>query len=241
MRCGRDGAAGARIPSPRGPSARAAGLRNKRRLSFVVAVVALCGLVGCDQYRRWSRSCIEAPSADLRLAAADGDREAQWDLGRFYLQAFWYGHGARCTLTQSVRRHDAGGLAVTWVRRAAHQGHPGAQNALGYLYSRGDIVPADDAEAAIWVRRAAAQGHPGAQNALGEMYENGRGLPRDPVAAYVWYSRAESGSPDFALSTRAAAENRIRIAGSLRGCRKESSKAGDIHLPTGCSTTTMFP
>ena len=224
MRCDRDTAASARIPSLRRPSAPVADLRNehpqRRCLSFIVAVVALCGLVGCDQYFSWTHSCIETPSADLRLAATDGNAEAQWSLGAFYLEAFRFGHSGRvrCTLTQSVRRHEAGDLAVTWVRRAADQGHPSAQSALGYLYFLGDILPADDAEAAIWWHRAADQGDPRAQNRLGEMYENGRGVPRDLVAAYVWYSLAESGSRDSVLSvlsTDTPAENRIRIAGSL--------------------------
>ena len=52
--------------------------------------------------------------------------------------------------------------AVKWFRKAAEQGHAGAQANLGFMYDRGWGVPEDDREAVKWFRKAAEQGHAGA-------------------------------------------------------------------------------
>jgi TPR repeat protein/DNA-binding IscR family transcriptional regulator len=83
------------------------------------------------------------------------------------------------------------------VRRAAEQGHAIAQNNLGIMYSSGQGVPQDDAEAAKWYRRAAEQGEAFAQYNLGIMYDTGRGVQHDDGQAAKWYHRAaEQGDPD---------------------------------------------
>ena len=66
--------------------------------------------------------------------------------------------------------------AVSWFRKAAEQGHAGAQYNLGLKYARGEGVPKDDAEAVSWYRKAAEQGHAGAQFNLGLMYARGEGV-----------------------------------------------------------------
>ncbi|MBO7224189.1 MAG: sel1 repeat family protein, partial [Kiritimatiellae bacterium] len=52
--------------------------------------------------------------------------------------------------------------AVKWFRKAAEQGHAGAQYRLGICYGKGLGVPQDHEEAAKWVRKAAEQGDAGA-------------------------------------------------------------------------------
>lgn len=54
------------------------------------------------------------------------------------------------------------------IRKAADQGHSGAQFNLGAMYLRGEAVGEDDegAEVVMWFRKAAAQGHAAAQRAL---------------------------------------------------------------------------
>ena len=70
----------------------------------------------------------------LRLlrGAQKGDREAQFRAG------FSYESG--CGVPQSFEQ------AIHWYRKAAENGHPGAQNSLGTLYLRGLGVEQSDAE-----------------------------------------------------------------------------------------------
>jgi TPR repeat protein len=92
---------------------------------------------------------------------------------------------------------EAGGVeqdyttAVTWYRKAADQGHPGAQWSLGTMYQDGlgDVPRAFEA-AASWYRKAADQGHALAQSDLGTVYAKGQGVPQDYVSALMWYSLA---------------------------------------------------
>jgi TPR repeat protein len=56
--------------------------------------------------------------------------------------------------------------AVPWYRKAAEQGHAGAQYTLGTMYDRGWGVAKDMTQAAEWYRRAAKQGYAMAQDEL---------------------------------------------------------------------------
>ena len=49
--------------------------------------------------------------------------------------------------------------AVRWYRKAAEQGHAGAQNNLGVFYVSGEGVIADEREAYIWYSIAKANGN----------------------------------------------------------------------------------
>eukprot|EP00614_Pseudopedinella_elastica_P014111 CAMPEP_0172581742 /NCGR_PEP_ID=MMETSP1068-20121228/1075_1 /TAXON_ID=35684 /ORGANISM="Pseudopedinella elastica, Strain CCMP716" /LENGTH=71 /DNA_ID=CAMNT_0013374845 /DNA_START=15 /DNA_END=226 /DNA_ORIENTATION=- len=48
--------------------------------------------------------------------------------------------------------------AAAWWRKAADQGHAGAQFNLGDMYEEGRSVPKNIAKALSWFRKAAAQG-----------------------------------------------------------------------------------
>jgi hypothetical protein len=82
---------------------------------------------------------------------------------------------------------------LTWYRRAAAQGHAGAQCSLGVFYEqgRGGLFK-DEREAARLYKVAAGQGkNAGAQNNLGFFYEQGRGgLPKDEGEAARLYKLA---------------------------------------------------
>jgi TPR repeat protein len=84
--------------------------------------------------------------------------------------------------------------AARWYRKAADQGHAGAQNNLGYMYCQGQGVPQDYAEAARWFRKAADQGDAEAQYNLGIMYDQGQGVPQDYVQAHMWLNLAAAHS-----------------------------------------------
>ena len=88
--------------------------------------------------------------------------------------------------------------AVQWFRKAAEQGHSGAQNNLGFCYNNGQGVVQDSAEAVQWYRKAAEQGHIGAQNNLGSCYREGKGVVQNYAEAVQWYRKA----PDRGLPKR---------------------------------------
>ncbi len=58
------------------------------------------------------------------------------------------------------------------------------------MYSNGQGVPQDYAEAVKWYRKAAEQGATEAQNSLGFMYYKGRGVPQDYAEAVKWFRKA---------------------------------------------------
>ena len=60
------------------------------------------------------------------------------------------------------------------------------------MYSNGDGVPENDAEAVKWCRQSADQGDADAQFNLGVMYFSGEGVPENFVHAYVWWSMAKT-------------------------------------------------
>ena len=95
-------------------------------------------------------------------------------------------------------------LASLWFRKAAEQGHAGAQVNLGTLYLLGRGVSASDREALFWFRRAAAQRDALAFAKLGRMYEQGRGVPQDFVQAHMWYNLSAAHGEKRAVEIRDA-------------------------------------
>jgi TPR repeat protein len=84
---------------------------------------------------------------------------------------------------------------VDSLKKEAAQGDADAQFTLGFLYSKGEGVPQDHAEALKWFRLAAAQGHAKAQYNLGAMYGNGQGVPQNYVQALKWLTLAAATFP----------------------------------------------
>ena len=80
--------------------------------------------------------------------------------------------------------------AAAFCLDAAKQGFVAAQNNLGVMYSLGQGVARDDAEAVKWFRKAAEQGNADAQNNLGLMFSLGRGAKKYDAEAVKWYRMA---------------------------------------------------
>ena len=80
--------------------------------------------------------------------------------------------------------------AVYWYRKAAEQGHAGAQCNLGVCYANGQGVNKSMYEAVKWFRKAAEQGDALAQNNLGICYEKGQGVNKSMNEAVNWYRKA---------------------------------------------------
>ena len=75
-------------------------------------------------------------------------------------------------------------------RVSAEQGDPKAQSKLGHMYSHGQGVSQNYAEAVRWYRKAADQGDPEGQYGLASMYYYGRGVPQDYTDAFHWYRKS---------------------------------------------------
>ena len=126
----------------------------------------------------------------LRAQADKGDAQAQTTLGLYYRFGIF--------VTKDCVQ------ALFWFRKAAEQGWPGAQWALGVQYQGGSpagpieaCVPQDLTQAAAWFRKAADEGLPSAQYKLGLSYETGAGVPKDYRLAVFWYRKAaEQGDAD---------------------------------------------
>lgn len=65
-----------------------------------------------------------------------------------------------------------------------------AQVRIGYMYSNGQGVSQDYAEAFRWYRRAAEQGDVWGQNNLGSMYAGGEGVTKDYAEAAKWFKKS---------------------------------------------------
>jgi uncharacterized protein len=126
--------------------------------------------------------------AELEDAAEAGDADAQFELGRVYLDE----HSGLQDLAQ----------ARSWVSRAAEQGHVGAQSLLGHMYHSGRGALQSFTLAHDWLLRAARQNDAVAQFSLGLMYREGQAVPADPVAAYSWFNLAASQGLEDAREAR---------------------------------------
>jgi WD40 repeat protein/TPR repeat protein len=89
------------------------------------------------------------------------------------------------------------GKAANLFRKAAEQGHSGAQFFLGLSYHEGSGVIKDEAEAVKWIYRAGAQGHADAQLLLGKLFLTGTGVPQSATEAATWFRKAaDQGNPE---------------------------------------------
>ena len=98
---------------------------------------------------------------------------------------------------KAYQRNDYATALREW-QPLANQGQAAAQYQLGLLYSNGQGVPKDDAQARQWYEKAANQGHPLAQVNLGGLYDYGRGGTQDFRMAVRWYLRAANQGNELA-------------------------------------------
>ena len=118
------------------------------------------------------------------VAAARGDAEAQFRLGRLHSNEH-----IGCWTDGPNPVFDMA-AAAKFYRLAAAQQHVHALWCLGGMYEKGDGVGRDDAEAVKCYRMAADKGLVYAQYSLGVMLEEGRGVERDEAEAIRWYKAA---------------------------------------------------
>ena len=77
--------------------------------------------------------------------------------------------------------------AAQCFRKAALQGHPGAQLQLALLSQQGQGVPVDFSEAMRWLQKARAQKQPHAACAIARLYFEGQGVDKNLDEAARWF------------------------------------------------------
>ena len=155
------------------------------RIRTLAALVALAWTLGCGLPAQGQGLGPGFPGPTLQ-AAQRGEAAAQFEMGERYL------YGSR-----DVPQDTAQGLS--WLRKAAAQGHLQAISSLARVYEMGRLVARDDAQALSWYRQAAAHPAPSdteariraaAQFQLGTMLIEGRGAPRDAVEGLALLEQA---------------------------------------------------
>lgn len=116
----------------------------------------------------------------LRKAAAQGDVEAERQLGYLYLDGKYVGQDFA--------------EAARWLKAAVERNDAGAEAQLADLYHHGRGVPADQAELLRLAIQAGEQGDAWALAQIGAAYANGQGLPKSGSAAMRWFAVASQRS-----------------------------------------------
>ncbi len=123
-----------------------------RKNKILYAIFVFCLVTGCTEQRQTlvvrdyvPASQVQIPDlALLRQEAAQGNAQAQFELGRLYESGLG--------VPKSHKK------AMEYWKLAAEQNHPLAQYGLGWLYFYGEGVMTDFSEGCYWMRRAASQG-----------------------------------------------------------------------------------
>ena len=123
-----------------------------------------------------------SPIGELSAKAAQGDAEAQFQLGMRYRNG------------DGVPKNYAD--ALKWLQKASEQGNPKAQSELGLMHEGGLGTAVNYEEAVKWYRKSAEQGCSWGQNNLGVMYDHGLGVPQDrEESVRLFRKAAEQGMP----------------------------------------------
>ncbi len=141
----------------------------------------------------WSRGEHEAAVKEWLGPAANGDADAQFNMG----QAYKLGKG----VPQDLKRAEA------WYRKAAAQGHIKASDTLGLLLFQDNRK----ADALPFLQASAERGEPRAMYILGIAHFNGDVVGKDWVRAYALMSRSASSGLDQAKRGLATMDGMIPL------------------------------
>jgi TPR repeat protein len=127
--------------------------------------------------------------------------------------------------------------AAQCFRKAADQGHAGAQLRFGMLCQDGQGVREDFGEAMRWYRKAAEQKEPHAACSIARLYHNGKGVTQDLDEAARWYRLEAEGDCEAAqFNLGLIAEGRLDTDAAVKwyrlaaaaGVVPAQSKVGDL-------------
>ena len=180
------------------------------------------GLMSIEKSNMSQSSALDLPPAtvgplSLRLAAANGDASAQFEVGARLAE----GKGTDQNFKDAAK----------WYQRSAAQGFAQAQYRLGTLYERGLGLKAEQARAEDWYKRAADQGNTKAMHNLAVLSANqSKGAP-DYATAAAWFEKAaEHGLSDSQFNLAVLHENGLGVDQDLTTAYKWlalAAKSGD--------------
>ena len=148
-----------------------------------VSVEGITALAQCYTYGIGTQQDYDKAVELYKMAAEQGDAQAQCDLGICYRSG------------EGVEKDPV--KAIEWYLKAAEQGHGGALNNLGIMYQHGIGVEADIEKAAMYYLKAAEAGNADGQFSVGLFYANGAGFDQNYEEAVKWFSTAaHQGEPD---------------------------------------------
>lgn len=160
----------------------------------------------------------------LNEAAAEGDFEAEYNLGRLLEEirndpvnaAKCYKNPAQQGIADAQYRlarlkilfselkiEQSYPEAAYWFEKAAEQGVSDAQYSIGSLYYNGMGIEQSYTKAAYWYEKASQNNLPKAQLFLGRCYEQGKGVEQSYSKAAHWYEKAafqENGVAQYCLA-----------------------------------------
>lgn len=165
-----------------------------------------------------------SPFAAVERQAESGDPEAIYRLSVIYERGF-----------DSIPADTVRSIAL--LRQAADKGYAPAQNYLGFLYSRGEMVRQDSDSARYWIGRAADSGDAKAANNLAFILLQNNSEADDTLAVRYLTDAAEAGLPP-ALTTlgslyaegRAVPRDTIRAAGLFEKALEAGFRDAELHL-----------
>ncbi len=155
--------------------------------------------------------------SELKSLAEQGDMQAQFALGLYYLQSveweFIENLRANCLLA-SLSTEKSGEfdryryidhvlelpkdnnktndkLAFDWFHRAAKQGYAESQYALAHCYFEEKGIEKNDKLAFEWAKKSAEHGISYAFCLLGDLYHDGRGVEKEDKLALECYKKAD--------------------------------------------------
>ncbi|MEM6616770.1 MAG: peptidoglycan-binding protein [Pseudomonadota bacterium] len=168
---------------------------------------------------------------NLRLAAASGDADAQFEIASRYVNgegapkdvfkaAEWYARSAAQGLAPAQYRlgslyEQGNGLAKNldiakmWYERSAEQGNLKSMHNLAVLYAEGVNGEPDFRRASNWFTQAAQLGLPDSQFNLGILYARGLGVEQNMAESYKWFALAADSGDQDAIAKRDELEERI--------------------------------
>ena len=157
-------------------------------LLLLIGVAALVGVTVWLSLDPQSPASTDAPRALPHARAAQGDAEAQLQLGMRYAEG------------DGVIRDDK--EAAKWFSLAAKQGLAEAEYQYGLALLRGRGVLQDYQAAFAWIEKPAQRGYAPAQYRLGELYRFGTGTGVDKPRAYLWFNLAAAQGMETAAKAR---------------------------------------
>lgn len=158
-------------------------------LLLLAAVGALVGVTAWFALDRHANTpAAQAPASLPHTRAAQGDAEAQLQLGMRYAEG------------DGVVQNDK--EAARWFALAAKQGLAEGQYQYGLVLLQGRGVVQDYKAAFNWIEKPAQRGYAKAQYSLGELYRYGTGTVIDKARAYLWFNLAAAQGVEAAAKAR---------------------------------------